>query len=60
MGARHMIVTISAILGALFGFLQAKKRGGSGLDLAQYAGAYALVFGIVALVVTTILMRLMG
>ncbi len=53
-----MIVILGALLGAVLGVLAAKRRGGSGLDLAQYAGAYALVFGIIALVITVIIARL--
>ena len=35
----------------------AKRRGGTWLDIAQYAGSYALAFGIVGLFVTVFVMR---
>ena len=53
-----MIIILAALLGAVLGALNAKRRGGSGLDMAQYAGTYALVFGIVALFVTVIIARM--
>ncbi len=53
-----MIVTLSVLLGALFGGLKAKRRGGTGMDVAQYAGTYAVVFGIVGVIVTVIILRM--
>lgn len=53
-----MIVTISAILGALYGGLNAKKRKGSALDIAQYTGVYALVFGLIGLAITVLILRM--
>ncbi len=55
-----MVVFISAILGALYGAMVAKKRGGSGRDLAQYAAAHALIFTIIGVFVTVIVTRLAG
>lgn len=52
-----MIVAAFAFAGALIGGFTAKRRGGTGLDIAQYAGSYALAFGIVGLFVTVFLMR---
>ncbi len=52
-----MIVVAFAIVGALIGGINAKRRGGAWLDIAQYAGSYALAFGIVGLFVTVFLMR---
>ena len=52
-----MIVVAFAIVGALIGGANAKRRGGTGLDIAQYAGSYALAFGIIGLFVTVFLMR---
>ncbi len=53
-----MIITISAILGALFGGLRAKKRNGTALDIAQYAGVYALIFALIGLAITVLIMRM--
>ena len=52
-----MIVAAFAIFGALIGGLTARRRGGAGLDIAQYAGSYALAFGIVGLFITVFLTR---
>ncbi len=52
-----MIVAVFAIVGAVIGGFTAKKRGGRGLDIAQYAGSYGLAFGIIGLFVTVFLMR---
>jgi len=52
-----MIVVAFALAGAVIGGYAARKRGGAWLDIAQYAGSYALAFGIVGLFVTVFLMR---
>ena len=44
-----MIILIFALAGLLIGALVAKRRGGTGADIAQYAFVYALVFAIVGL-----------
>lgn len=55
---KTMIVIVSAALGALYGGLTARKRQGSKLDIAQYAGVYAVVFALVGLAVTVLIMRM--
>lgn len=52
-----MIILAFAVFGALLGLLQARKRGGTGLDLAQYAAGFAMAFAIVGLFVTVFLAR---
>jgi len=52
-----MIILGFAIVGALIGGWTARVRGGTGLDIAQYAGSYALAFGIVGLFVTVFVAR---
>jgi len=47
-----MIVITGAFLGALSGFLLAKRRGGNRLDIAQYASVHALIFAIAGLFIT--------
>jgi hypothetical protein len=47
-----MILFISATLGAVIGALTAKRRGGNGLDIAQYAAGFAIAFAILGLFVT--------
>jgi hypothetical protein len=44
-----MIVIAAALCGALVGALTAKRRNGSGLDMAQYAAGYGVAFGVAAL-----------
>ena len=55
-----MVIFLSAILGALYGAMVARKRGGSGRDLAQYAATHALIFTIIGVFVTVIITRLAG
>jgi len=47
-----MIVIGFGALGALLGFMRAKKHGGSGLDRAWMAGVFALIGMIAGLFVT--------
>ncbi|MEY2956997.1 MAG: hypothetical protein ACO3BE_07075 [Gemmobacter sp.] len=49
-----MIVLAGALLGALLGIAQARRRGGTRLDLAHHAAAYALAFAILGLFLTLI------
>lgn len=44
-----MVFLVSATLGAIVGALTAKRRGGNGLDIAQYATGFAIAFAIVGL-----------
>lgn len=53
-----MIIALFALAGALVGGLTARRRGGRRLDIAQYAGSYALAFAIAGLFVTIIVVRL--
>jgi len=51
------MVWIAALLGALFGIWQAKKRKGKALDMAQYAAVYGIAFAIIALIVNIVILR---
>ncbi|QPM89441.1 hypothetical protein [Pseudooceanicola algae] len=53
-----MLVLAGLILGALLGGLRAKKRGGNGKDIWQYAIAHAILFMLIGLVVTIVLHRM--
>ncbi|MEX0307480.1 MAG: hypothetical protein AB3N12_08855 [Ruegeria sp.] len=54
-----MIVVLGmAILGAVLGALTARKRNGSGADMAQYAAGYGIAFALVGLVISLVLIRL--
>lgn len=55
-----MIVIAGVLLGAVFGMILAKKNGGKAADLAQYAAASAMAFGIVAMIATVLIDRLAG
>ncbi|WP_296765039.1 hypothetical protein [Sediminimonas sp.] len=52
-----MIVLAGAFLGALVGAVLAARRKGSGLDIAQYAFVYMLIFALGGLFVTLALHR---
>lgn len=54
-----MIVYAAMVLGALFGGWRAWKRKGSGLDIAQYAGVYLILFGLIGMIVTIALQRIL-
>ncbi len=53
----YPIVLISIFLGAVFGGWRAKKRGGNGLDIAQYAAVHGIIAGTVVLIGLVILLR---
>lgn len=55
-----MIILMSAILGALYGVMVAKKRGESGADLTRSAIVQALIFAAIGVVVTLINARMAG
>jgi hypothetical protein len=54
-----MIVIAAALCGAVVGALTAKRREGTGLDMAQYAAGYGIAFGVAALF-ATFLIRAVG
>ena len=51
------MVWIAAVLGALFGAWQARKRKGNALDMAQHAAVYGILFAIAALIVNVLILR---
>ena len=53
-----MIVIAGLLFGALFGALQARKRQGTGFDIAQYAAAHAILFALLGLFVTILIDKL--
>lgn len=52
-----MVIIAFAFVGALIGGFTARSRGGTRLDIAQYATAYGLAFGIIGLFITVFLTR---
>lgn len=55
-----MFVLAGAILGAIWGALLARKRGGAALDMAQYAAGFAIALALVGLFATLIIDRLLS
>lgn len=55
-----MVVIAGLSLGAVFGALLARKRGGKGLDQAQYAAGFGIAFGLVAVFLTIFLERMLA
>ena len=53
-----MIVIAGLLFGALLGALRARKRQGTGFDIAQYAAAHAILFSLVGLFVTILIDKL--
>ncbi len=46
-----MVILAGLAIGALWGGFHARRRGGSGLDIAQYAGVWGIIGGILGAVV---------
>jgi hypothetical protein len=53
-----MIILVSTFVGAFLGAAAARRRKGNGLDIAQYAGVYAILFALLGLFITVILDRM--
>jgi Na+/H+-dicarboxylate symporter len=54
-----MIILAGALLGGIWGVLHVRKRGGTGLDMAQYAAVWALIGGVLGVVATIIVERML-
>jgi len=52
-----MIILGFSVIGALWGALLARRRGGRRLDMAQYAGALAIFGALIGLFVSIVLAR---
>ena len=52
-----VLVLLALVFGAALGAWRAKRRGGKGLDMAQYAAAHAIPLMLLALFVTIYLDR---
>ena len=53
-----MYVIAGLILGGILGGMTAKRRGGRGLDIAQYAAVYALIGFVLGIFVTVAINRI--
>ena len=54
-----MIVILALIAGAAYGAFSARKRGGNTADMLQYGAVYAIIFGMLGLLITTLAHRLL-
>lgn len=52
-----MVLPFAFAVGALIGWLRAKRRGGDRLDRMQYAAAHGILLTIAALVMTVLIRR---
>ncbi|SFP10313.1 hypothetical protein [Tranquillimonas alkanivorans] len=52
-----MIVLLFAAIGAVWGALLARRRGGKPLDMAQYGGGMAILGALIGLFVTIFITR---
>ena len=48
---------LSGLFGAILGAAIARKRRGKGLDMAQYAACYGILFALIGLILTIIVDR---
>ncbi|WP_170338709.1 hypothetical protein [Ruegeria arenilitoris] len=55
-----LVVVGMAVLGAALGALTARKRNGSGADIAQYAAGYGIAFALAGLAISLVLVRVIG
>lgn len=52
-----MAPVIGLVFGAGLGAFVAKRKGGNRLDMAQYAGSFAIIFGLIGLFIAIFLAR---
>ncbi len=54
-----MIVIAGLVSGVLLGAITAKRRGGRGADMAQYAAGFGILFALIGLFLTILLERVL-
>lgn len=54
-----MIVLAGVVVGAVLGAAAARRRRGNRLDMAQYAAAYGILFGVLGLFATILIDRML-
>lgn len=54
-----MIIIAGLIGGGVLGAMTARKRGGKGLDMAQYAAGYGIALGLLGLFLTIVIERML-
>ena len=52
-----MMTLLFAALGAVLGYLWARKRGGNGFERAQHAAVLAVLFALAAMIVSVVVLR---
>ncbi|PJI92097.1 hypothetical protein BC777_0941 [Yoonia maricola] len=52
-----MIPLSGILIGAIFGALRAKARGGKGKDMLQWGAVFAIIFGVIGMFVLIFLQR---
>lgn len=52
-----MAPVIGLVFGAVLGAVVARRKGGNGLDMAQYSAGFAILFALIGLFVAIILAR---
>ena len=55
-----MIPLFGLLIGAIFGALRAKSRGGKGKDMLQWGAVFAIIFGVIGMFILIILQRSLG
>lgn len=53
-----MIFYATTFIGAIYGAFLAKRRGGKGLDMLQYAAGFGILFAVIGLFITLGINRL--
>lgn len=53
-----MLTIIAALIGGVRGFRRARALGGTRLDRVQYAGGFAIAFGLVGTIIGVCIARL--
>lgn len=54
-----MIVIAGLLIGITLGLVHAKRRGGNGMDMAQYAAVYGMGLAVLGVIITLTITRLM-
>jgi len=52
-----MIIPVSTLIGMIFGWLAARRRGGNRKDIAQYVVGYGIAFALLGLFITLVIVR---
>ncbi|WP_298430764.1 hypothetical protein [uncultured Jannaschia sp.] len=53
-----MLPILTALIGAVLGALAARRRRGTGFDMAQWAAVWAIIGGLLGLIALIVLARL--